>query len=229
MTTVRRAVLFDAYGTLLDVHSVAVRAEQLLPGQGIALSALWRDKQLQYSWLRTLSGQYADFWQVTGEALDYALARMGLTLSTEDRASLLGEYERLSAFADAPPMLDAVAEFGIPLAVLSNGTPHMLEAAFTGAGLRRHFTRLLSVDDARRYKTAPEAYQLAVDAFGGEPQDFVLVSSNGWDVAGAGHFGFRTFWVNRLDAPVEGLGIQPTAIGRSLADLLPWLHTQTPR
>ena len=226
---VLRAILFDAYGTLLDVHSVAARAEQLFPGQGAALSALWRDKQLQYSWLRTLANCYADFWQVTGEALDYAVARLGLTLSPGDRASLLGQYERLSAFADALPMLEALTELGIPLAVLSNGTPHMLEAAFTAAGLRQQFAQLLSVDAARCYKTAPEAYQLAIDAFGGAPQDFVLVSSNGWDVAGGGHFGFRTFWVNRLEAPVEQLGIAPTAIGRSLADLLPWLRTQTPR
>ena len=223
-----RAILFDAYGTLLDVHSVAARAEQLFPGQGHALSALWRDRQLQYSWLRTLSGQYADFWQVTGDGLDYAVARLGLTLTSSDRALLLGEYLRLAAFADAAPMLQAVSELGIRLAVLSNGAPHMLEETFGAAGLRHHFARLLSVDEARRYKTAPAAYQLAVDAFGGAPEDFVLVSSNGWDVAGGGHFGFRTFWVNRLDAPVEALGIQPTAIGRSLADLVPWLQAQTP-
>jgi 2-haloacid dehalogenase len=223
-----RAVLFDAYGTLLDVHSVTALAELLFPGNGAALSALWREKQLQYTWLRTMAERYADFHAVTGDALDYALERLGLSSTEEQRASLMAQYERLTPFPDAAPALAAVAAMGAPLAVLSNGTPHLLEAAFRNAGLRERFAALLSVDTVGRYKTAPEAYRMAVDAFGGSAGDFLLVSSNGWDVAGAAHFGFRTFWVNRLGAPVERMGITPSAIGASLADLPPWLAGQTP-
>jgi 2-haloacid dehalogenase len=223
-----RAVLFDAYGTLLDVHSVVVLTERLFPGEGATLSALWREKQLQYTWLRTLAGDYADFRQVTADALDYAVERLGLSLDPADHAGLMREYERLMPFADVRPALDALAAGGIPLAVLSNGTPEMLEAVFIAAGLRDRFAALLSVDAARRYKTAPEAYRIALDRFGGVPGDFVLVSSNGWDVAGAAHFGFRTFWVNRLGAPVERMGVVPSAIGSSLAELTPWLTGQTP-
>jgi 2-haloacid dehalogenase len=142
----------------------------------------------------------------------------------------MAAYECLAPFPDAAPMLTALADRGVPLAVLSNGTPLMLEKAFDAAGLRHRFEALLSVDAVGRYKTAPEAYQLAIDRFGGAPGDFLLVSSNGWDVAGATFFGFRTFWVNRGDAPVEQLGVAPTGIGRSLLDLIPWLDsTQMPR
>jgi 2-haloacid dehalogenase len=223
-----RAVLFDAYGTLLDVHSVTVLAEKFFPGQGAALSVLWREKQLQYTWLRTMAGRYADFWQVTGDSLDYASERLGLPLSGEARSQLMASYERLTPFADAAPALTAVAAIGVPLAVLSNGTAHMLESAFTAAGMRDRFAALLSVDAVRRYKTAPDAYRIAIETFGGEAREFVLVSSNGWDVAGAAHFGFRTFWVNRLGAPVERMGVQPLGTGSSLADLAPWLVSQTP-
>jgi 2-haloacid dehalogenase len=224
-----RALLFDAYGTLLDVHSISLLAEEIFPGSGSRLSALWREKQLQYTWLRTLSGRYADFRQVTGEALDYAVAALGLSLAQADRERLMSAYDRLTAFSDASSALEAVAGFGFPLAVLSNGTPQMLETAFAAAGLRQHFTALLSVDAARVYKTAPEAYQLALARFGGTPSDFLLVSSNGWDIAGAAAFGYATFWVNRLGAPVEQLGVTPTGVGTGLADLAPWLTTvQTP-
>jgi 2-haloacid dehalogenase len=225
-----RAVLFDAYGTLLDVHGVAVLAEQTWPGSGAALSTLWRDKQLQYTWLRTLQNDYADFWQVTGEALDYAVGRLGLTMTADVREELAVAYESLPAFPDAAAVLATLAEAAMPLAVLSNGTPKMLERAFGAVRLRGHFQALLSVDGVRHYKTAPEAYQMAIDAFGGRPEEFVLVSSNGWDIAGGARFGFKTFWVNRMGAPVERLGSAPTAIGTSLADLSPWLATlQTPR
>ncbi|HVY19275.1 MAG TPA: haloacid dehalogenase type II [Bauldia sp.] len=223
-----RAVLFDAYGTLLDVHGVARLGETIFPGSGDALSVLWREKQLQYSWLRTMAGKYADFRQVTGDALDYAAEKLGLALTRQAREQLVGAYERLTPFPDAPPALAAVARLGVPLAVLSNGTSSMLEAAFRSTNLRDHFAALLSVEAAGHYKTSPEAYRIAMARFGGQPRDFVLVSSNGWDVAGAAHFGFRTFWVNRLGAPVERMGAAPSAVGTSLADLAPWLAAQTP-
>lgn len=218
-----KAVLFDAYGTLLDVRHVAALAELRWWGHGEALSTLWRDKQVQYSWLRTLMQNYADFWQITGEALDYAVARLGLTMTAEVREELMAAYERMRPFPDVQPMLKTMANMGIPLAVLSNGTPTMLDRAFGAAGLRTAFAALLSVDVVRSYKTSPQAYQIAIDAFGGVPEDFVLVSSNGWDIAGAAHFGFRTFWVNRMGAPTERLGVKPSKIGNTLAELAPWL------
>jgi 2-haloacid dehalogenase len=225
-----KAILFDAYGTLLDVHDIAVLAERHWLGSGQRLSALWRDKQLQYTWLRTLSHNYADFLKVTGEALDFATGRLGLAMTAEIRTELMAAYERLAPFPDAAPTLAALAERGVPLAVLSNGTPLMLERAFGAAGLSHRFSALLSVDSVKRYKTAPEAYQIAVDRFGGAPGDYLLVSSNGWDVAGANVFGFRTFWVNRGGLPVEQLGVVPTGIGSSLLDLAPWLDSdQIPR
>jgi 2-haloacid dehalogenase len=223
-----RAVLFDAYGTLLDVHGVTVLSDQLYPGHGSALSTLWREKQLQYTWLRTLAGRYADFWEITGDALEYATERLGLKLDPSGKARLMAAYDSLAPFPDALPALAAVAAQGLPLAVLSNGTPRMLEVAFSAAGLSDRFTALLSVDAVGQYKTAPEAYRVAIQTFGGAPGDFVLVSSNGWDVAGAALFGFRTFWVNRLTAPVERMGVVPSAIGDSLAEVAPWLADQTP-
>ncbi len=220
------AILFDAYGTLLDVLSVSAMSEQFALGHGVALSTLWRDKQLQYTWLRTLSNNYVDFWQVTAEALDYSAAALGISLSPEQRGLLLTQYERLTAFPDAAPALDALWQNSVPLAVLSNGAPGMLEAAFVNVGLRNRFTGLLSVDTVRQFKPAPAAYQIAVDHFGVPRSDLLLVSSNGWDVAGAASFGMRTYWINRRGAPLEQLGVNPTGIGRSLTDLAPWLATE---
>lgn len=217
-----RAVLFDVYGTLLDVGSVAAEAKQQFGEQGHPLSTLWREKQLQYSWLRTLSGRYADFWSVTGDALDFAVENLGLEMDAAARERLMQSYKTLSPFADAVAALPLLAQHA-PLAVLSNGTPEMLQSALTAAGLRRHFVALLSVDAVGAYKTSPAAYATAVERFGGTPDDFILVSSNGWDVAGAAHFGFRTFWVNRRGAPVERLGVAPSATGTSLSELVRWL------
>lgn len=217
------AILFDAYGTLLDVMSVAEAAEYLVPGKGAALSALWREKQLQYTWLRSLADHYADFRQVTEEALDYSAAALDVQLSDAQRAGLVDQYERLAQFADVAPALDALRASGVPLAVLSNGTSPMLEAVFSHAGLRDRFEALLSVDSVKRYKPSPDAYGIAVDHFGAAPSELLLVSSNGWDIAGAAMFGFGTFWINRGALPVERLGVTPTGMGRTLADLLPWL------
>lgn len=217
------AILFDAYGTLLDVGSVRAAAERVFPGKGAALSALWRDKQLQYSWLRTLAGSYADFRQVTEDGLAYAAEVLGLSLRNDDRSALVAEYERLTPFADAAPAILALTRSGVDLAVLSNGTSQMLEAVFAKAGLRQHFTALISVDAAHQYKVAPAAYQLAVDHFQIEAAKLLLVSSNAWDVAGAALFGLSTYWVNRAGAPFERLGVMPDGVGRNLTDLPGWL------
>ncbi len=223
MPKAARAILLDVYGTLLDVHGVAVRAEAMFPGKGRALSALWRDKQLQYSWLRTLAGRHADFRQVTADGLDYAAEALELSLSPAGRGELLDLYLQLPAWPDAPPALAALREAGHTLAALSNGSPQMLAPALEAAGLTPLLDDVLSIESAGRYKVAPEAYRLAVDRFGGAPADFLLVSSNGWDAAGARLFGFRAFWVNRAGAPVERLGVVPTGVGTTLGDLVAWL------
>lgn len=215
-----RAIIFDAYGTLLDVHGVAAAAEALFPGRGQALSGLWRDKQLAYSWIRTLAGRHADFARLTADALDHAAEALGLRLAAEGRAGLLAAYRGLPAFSDVAPALAALAEAGLPLGVLSNGTPEMLEAALGAAGLRDRFAAILSIEAVQRYKTAPEAYALGPARFGVAAGELLFVSSNGWDVAGAGWFGYRTFWVNRAGLPRERLGSPPDGTGRSLADLV---------
>lgn len=218
-----RAILFDVYGTLLDVQGVAAEAEALFPGHGSKLSEAWRRKQLEYTWLRTLASRHADFWQVTGEALDYAAEGLKLTLTPDARAQLMQRYLTLPAFAQAAAVLSELRRLGARLAALSNGSPAMLDAALAGAALAPLLDAVISVEAAGAFKVAPQAYHLAVSRFGGSPGDFLLVSSNGWDVAGATHFGFDTFWVNRLNQPLERLGIAPTAIGHELADLSSWL------
>lgn len=214
-----QAVAFDAYGTLFDVYAVGALAEQLFPGHGPALAALWRDKQLEYARVRTMCDRYADFRQVTGDALDHACDRLGLRLEQEGRARLMGQYERLPAFDDVLPALRRLRSAGLPLAILSNGTPAMLDGAIAAAGLDGLFDHVLSVDAVRRFKTDPAAYRLGPDAFGCPAQRILFVSSNGWDVCGATWFGYTTFWMNRAGLPPERLGVQPSAEGRRMADL----------
>lgn len=219
MTTSIKAIAFDAYGTLFDVYSVGALGEEMFPGKGAALATLWRDKQITYTQLRTLCDRYADFRQVTGDALDYAGEALGLGMTAEQRDRLMGQYERLSAFSEVPGVLAALKAKNLPLAILSNGTPGMLRTAADAAGISPLLDHLLSVDSVRRFKTAPEAYQLGPDAFGVPAGEILFVSSNGWDVSGATWFGYTTFWVNRTGAPRERLGVAPTAEGRSLEDL----------
>jgi 2-haloacid dehalogenase len=218
-----RAILFDVYGTLLDVHGVAIAAEAFFRGSGPALSQAWRRKQLEYTWLRTLAGRHADFWQVTGDALDYASEELNLALLPHVRTELMQRYLRLPAFAEAASVLSALGQADRRLAALSNGSPSMLNTALTGAGLAPLLDAVISIEPAGAFKVAPQAYQLAIERFGGSPHDFLLISSNGWDVAGATYFGFDSFWVNRTNQPQERLGIEPTAIGQSLGDLVSWL------
>lgn len=218
-----RALLFDVYGTLLDVHGLTGRIDALLPGHGSSVSALWRTKQIDYTRLRTLSGRHADFMQVTGDGLDFALEKLGLSLSSTDRAALLGAYETLPAHADAAPALELLARKGIALGVLSNGTPAMLHAGLAASGLGALLPTVLSIEAVGKYKTAPEAYQLGPDAFGVGAGEIGFVSSNAWDAVGAGWFGFRTFWCNRSGEPMERLGIAPDCEGRGLAEVAAWV------
>jgi 2-haloacid dehalogenase len=222
-----RAVIFDAYGTLFDVHSVVAAAEQLFPGHGDALSQLWRQKQIEYTQLRTLAdasgAHYAPFWDITIDALRHAAARLNLAdaLTPAAEKRLMDEYACLSAFPDTVPALKTLRErLRIPLAILSNGNPPMLDIAVKSAGMSGLFDHILSVDAVRAYKPAAAAYELGTRAFGAAAKDIVFVSSNGWDVAGATWFGYSTFWINRAGLPPEQLGVTPRATGKNMNDLI---------
>ena len=201
-----RAFVFDAYGTLFDVHSIVdtARAITLDPQ---ALSLLWRQKQLEYTWLRSLMDRYEDFWVVTGQALRYAMRRLGITATEAQVATLMDAYLTLLPFPEVPSALRALA--GAPLAILSNGSPRMLESAVRSSGLDGVFAHVLSVDAVAMYKPSPRVYEMASRALGVEPREILFVSSNGWDVAGASSFGFRTCWCNRANAPAEELEVTP--------------------
>ena len=213
------ALVFDAYGTIFDVHSVGRLAESHFPGKGAALSSAWRTKQLEYTWLRTIMGGYEDFSRVTRSSLDWALESMGLEADDAMKKSLLDEYRRLAVYPDARAALTKLAE-SRALAILSNGHPEMLDAVVDHNQLRNHFRGgVLSVHPARKFKPDPAVYRIAEESLGVMRSLIGFVSSNGWDAAGAKAFGFRVYWVNRAGAPVERLGVRPDAIVKDLGEL----------
>ena len=201
-----RAFVFDAYGTLFDVHSVMEAARAVTPDPQ-ALSQLWRQKQLEYTWLRSLMGRYQDFWLVTGQALRFALRRLVITAAESQIDALMSAYLTLSPFPEVPNALRALR--GRPLAILSNGSPRMLESAVRSSGLGAAFDHVLSVDAVGVYKPSPLVYDLAVRAFGLPASEILFVSSNAWDVAGAGAYGFMTCWCNRTNMPADELDVTP--------------------
>lgn len=203
-----QALVFDAYGTLFDVHSVIALCDQLFPDQGARLSQLWRAKQLEYTWLRSLMGRYEDFWQVTESALVFACQSLGLTCDAGARARLMDAYLHLDPFPEARQALKALSMY--PLAILSNGSPRMLQAAVDSAGFQGMFSQIISVDEAGIYKPSPAVYQLAPAKIGVDKAAIGFVSSNSWDVIGAKSFGFWTCWVNRAKAPPDVLGATAT-------------------
>ncbi|HEY8977751.1 MAG TPA: haloacid dehalogenase type II [Burkholderiaceae bacterium] len=218
--TAPKAVLFDVYGTLLDVYSVALRAEQMFPGAGERLARAWRDRQIEYSRLVSMSGRYRPFWQLTRDALQVSAAALRLPLDDAGADSLMNEYRHLSAFPENRGVLQALADRGIRAGILSNGDPEMLAVAIRSAGLTELIDPILSVHATQRYKTDPAAYAIGPAALGLPASDILFVSSNCWDAIGATWHGFTTLWVNRADAPMERLGIEPTRVGRSLRDVL---------
>jgi 2-haloacid dehalogenase len=223
-----RAALFDVFGTLLDVYSVTRRAEQMFPSSGARLAVLWRDKQIEYSRLRTMSGHYVPFSQVTREALEYSLDALKLPHADWHVQQLLGEYGRLEPFAEVRSGLERLRAAGMQLGVLSNGDPAMLEAALAGAGLRQHLDVVLSADAVRAFKTDNAVYALGPPALDRGASEILFVSSNGWDACGATWYGYTTFWVNRAGMPAERLGVQPHSSGPDLlavADFLLAEHT----
>lgn len=219
-----RAIAFDAYGTLFDVYSVGALAEQLFPGKGDSLAALWRLKQIEYSLLRTLSGRYRPFYEITGDALVFACRKLGIAMTEAQQRQLMNQYACLSPFPENLGALRMLRELGVPMAVLSNGTPEMLEVAIKSAGMNGLFDHVLSVDAVRQYKTSAAAYQLGPDAFGCAAREILFVSSNGWDAAGATWFGYTTFWINRAGLPLEELGVEPSATGQRLTEIIDFVQ-----
>lgn len=213
-----RACVFDAYGTLFDFASAAAACREIEPDRRAALTALWRDKQLQYTWLRSLQGRYADFWQVTGDALDFALDSLGMAApGLRDR--LMGLYRTLSPFPEVPGVLGALRRAGFATAILSNGSPSMLEEAVAGAGLAGLFDAVLSVDAVRVFKTDRKVYQYALDRLGLAAAQVAFQSSNAWDAHAASDFGMRVVWCNRYGQRRERLPGAPDFEIRTLDEL----------
>ena len=218
-----RAVLFDAYGTLFDVYSVGLLAEQLFPGQGQALGLLWRDKQIEYTRLVTTSNEgahYQPFWELTRAGLRYACKRLGLDLTTEREQRLMNQYRHLSAFPENREVLQALKARGIVTGILSNGDPAMLAVAVKSAGLDDLLDHVISVDSIRKYKTHPQAYALGPQVTGLPVAQIAFVSCNSWDALAATWYGYQTLWVNRYGLPFEELGTQPIQTGSNLRDVL---------
>lgn len=222
-----KAVLFDAYGTMFDVYSVSLLAEQFFPGQGQALSVLWRDKQIEYTRLVTTSNHgefYRPFWELTRAGLRYSCKRLGLDLSAEREERLMNQYRALSAFPENKRVLTALRERGIVTGILSNGDPGMLDVAVKSAGLDGWLDHVISIDGIRKYKTHPDAYALGPQATGVPARQTVFVSCNAWDALAATWYGYRVLWVNRYRVPFEELGTQPERTGSTLDDVLGFFH-----
>jgi len=216
----RAVYVFDAYGTLFDVHSAVARLSARIGSDAQQFSELWRRKQLEYSWVRTLmSGPYRDFWELTENALDFALAKFP-SVDRSLRPDLLQAYRTLDAYPEVEGVLETLKSQRARLAILSNGSPEMLEAAVSSAGLDRIVDRVFSVDAVHAYKTHPDAYRLVIDAWDVEPREVSFQSANRWDIAGATRFGFDTVWVNRGGQPDEYADLPPRHVITSLARLI---------
>jgi 2-haloacid dehalogenase len=213
-----RACVFDAYGTLFDFASAAARNRDLIGEKFAALTALWRDKQLQYTWLRSLQGMHADFWQVTGEALDYALDALDLR-NAALRERLMAAWLDLDVFPEVPDTLARLKAAGLKTAILSNGSPGMLQAAVDNAGIGALLDAVLSVEEAGVFKTHPSVYRLAVDRMGVPASAISFQSSNAWDAHAASAFGMRVVWCNRYGQPRERLPGAPDVEVKTLAAL----------
>ena len=212
-----RALVFDAYGTLFDPFAVKTRAEELFPGNGAALSQLWRAKQLEYSWLRTLMGRYENFWKITEDALVFSCRTLNLSCDEHQQKRLMQAYLTLPAFPEVRPALEKLSS--LPLSILSNGTLEMLAPLVAANRMAHFFKNIFSVDDLQLYKPRPEVYQHAVTSLGISKEAIGFISSNYWDIAGAASFGFRTYWLNRNSAVPDELGVAPAATVQTLSDL----------
>jgi len=203
--------------------SVTRRAEELFPGQGARLALLWRDKQIEYSRVRTLSGRYVPFSQVTREALEFAVRALKLPTDEAALASLLDEYKRLAPFMDVAPALERLQWAGVRTGVLSNGDSEMLETALVTSGLHRYIDIVLSADQVQAFKTSPLIYALGPRALKRPAEEILFVSGNSWDAIGAAWYGYTSFWVNRLAVPLDELGTRPHGSGSTLAEAVDYL------
>jgi 2-haloacid dehalogenase len=214
-----KAIAFDGFA-LIDPRPVAARAEALFPGKAAALLDAWRLRQFEYTWLRTLSRRYADFWQVTQEALVVAAAAIKLDLPAEARDRLMQTFLELKTWPDVEPALRTLNARGVRMAFLANPTERMLRAPIENSGLTGLLEEPLSTDRVQAYKPDPIAYRMGLDAFGFKREEIVFAASASWDAAGAKAFGYPSFWINRANLPVERLGATPDAIGSGAADLV---------
>lgn len=223
-----KLIAFDAYGTLLDVYSMGQLAEELFPGQGQALSMMWRDRQIDYTRLVTMcdpdplgSKYYLPFWDITVLSLRYVCKRMALDLSAEKEARLMNQYAKLIAYEDSIIVLKAIKERGISTAILSNGNQDMLSTVIQSNELGPYLDKVVTVEGVRLFKTAPQAYELLLKAFPPvRKEEILFVSSNAWDALAARWYGFDVFWVNRLSHPFEEIGNRPNYEGKSLSEVI---------
>lgn len=218
MTSRIQVCVFDAYGTLFDVHSAVAAHASGLSAKAAEVSNLWRAKQLEYTWTRSLMGRHADFWALTGDALDFALESFGIR-DGKLRESLLDAYRRLKAYPEVTDVLGRLRTSGMKTAILSNGSPRMLDDAVQAAGIGALLDAVLSIEAAGIYKPDPRVYRLACDRFGVNANDICFQSSNAWDAAGAAAFGFRVAWINRSGQPAEYRFASPAVMMRSLNEL----------
>jgi 2-haloacid dehalogenase len=212
-------VVFDAFGTLFDVYSVTARAESLCPGKGAEISAIWRQKQVEYSWLRTMSNRYKPFWEITQDALVFALRRHGIDASTGLVTELMAQYKKLTAFEENKAVLTRLKQAGFRLGILTNGNREMIDTVLHSSGFERLFEHVSTSDIVDKFKTSDEIYALVPNFFEVNKEEILFVSSNAWDVAAATWYGFSSFWVNRSGAPFEVLDVAPTLQGVTLVDL----------
>ena len=221
-----KAIAFDGF-PIIDPRMVAARAEEIFPGRGAALMHAWRTRQFEYTWLRTLSRRYADFWQVTQEALVVAAKATGLDLTATRRDHLMQTFLELKVWPDVEATLRELKARGVRMAFLANPTEQMLEAPIRNSGLDGLLEPPLSVDRVRAYKPDPRAYQMGLDAFGLRREEIVFAASASWDAAGAKAFGYVSYWVNRQKLPIESLGVEPDGIGNGMADLAKFVLSAT--
>jgi 2-haloacid dehalogenase len=214
-----KAIAFDGF-PIIDPRPVFANLEVMFPGKGAEVGNIWRTRQFEYTWLRTLGGRYVDFWQVSEESLVFAAKARGIDLSASERDQLMQTWLSLKAWGDVAAALQQLKNAGIRMAFLSNLTEPMLDAAVKNSGLEGFFEPHLSTDRVKAFKPDPRAYQMGVDAFKLEKTETVFAAFAGWDACGAKWFGYPTFWVNRLNMPVEELGIAPDGVGSGLSDLV---------
>ena len=222
-----KLIAFDAYGTLFDVYSMSQLAEEIFPGHGQALSLMWRDRQIEYTRLVTMSDPnpngskyYLPFWELTIRSLRYVCKRMGLNLSAEAEKRLMDQYAKLTGFGDSLSVLQSIKQKNISTAILSNGSREMLATVVESNGLKPYLDKVVTIEDVRLFKTAPQAYELLLKEFPVKKQEILFVSSNAWDALAAKWYGFDVFWVKRQGHPFEEIGENPDYQGSSLSEVL---------